>query len=158
MLQQAKWPHVRFRNLLDQHTLAIFTALAFSLPLYVSKYHVRRNDELPGGVLYDSTLDFVIRVTNIFENVFGSPNHTANKNSCPWLWSIFEQYFYWLCLLLWNCIYVGALMAVGGPFLLYSDVSSTSTADDMTLRTMVDTTFTNPLFIIGWPRFCFGEE
>ena len=76
---------MRSEALLYQHNLSIFLALVVSFALYVSKYHVRRNDELPGGVLYDSTLDFVIRVTNIFENVFGSPNHTANKNSCPWL-------------------------------------------------------------------------
>ena len=40
------------------------------------------------------------------------------------------------------------------PFLLrYSDASSSSAADDITLRIMVDTKCNTPWFIIGWPRF-----
>ena len=62
-------PHVQSGALLDQHSISIFLALGYSLFLYVSKYHVRRNDTLPGGVLCNIPLDFVIRVPNILEIV-----------------------------------------------------------------------------------------
>ena len=65
--------------LLDQHTLSRFTAIGFSFHFYESEYHVQRNDALTGGVLCDSFLYFVIRVTNKLESVFGSPNRVSNK-------------------------------------------------------------------------------
>ena len=46
---------------------------------------------LLGGALCDSLLDLVILVDDKLESVFGSPNCAVNKNSCLWLWSIFEQ-------------------------------------------------------------------
>ena len=75
----------RFGYLLDKHTLSGFPELGFNLPFYVSKYHVRRDDTLSDGVLCDSPLGSVIRVTNIFESIFGSTDHAANKNACPWI-------------------------------------------------------------------------
>ena len=65
--------------LLDQHNFSGFPTIGFNLPFYVSKYHVRCDDMLSGGVLCDSHLGSVIWVTNIFESIFGSTNHTANK-------------------------------------------------------------------------------
>ena len=65
--------------LLYQHTLSRFTAIGFYFHLYVSKYHVRRYDALTGGVLCDSSLYFMIRVTNIPESIFGSTNCVSNK-------------------------------------------------------------------------------
>ena len=65
--------------LLDQHTLSGFPAIGFNFPLYISKYHVRCDDMLSGGVLCDSPLGSVIRVTNIFESIFGSTDQAANK-------------------------------------------------------------------------------
>ena len=46
------------------------------LPFYVSRYHVQRNDAMPGGVLCDSPLYFVSRVINKLESIFGSSNRT----------------------------------------------------------------------------------
>ena len=73
------------RVLLDQHTFSGFPNLGFYFPLYVSKYHVRCDDALPGGVLCDSPLDLVSRVPNKLESVFGSPDCAGNKNICPWI-------------------------------------------------------------------------
>ena len=84
------WPCVRSGALLDQHTLAGFPALGFYLSCYVSKYHVRRDYALPGGVLFDIPIYFIIRVPNILESVFGSPNRAVNKNSCLWICILFE--------------------------------------------------------------------
>ena len=83
-------PHMRFGALLDQHTLDGFPDFGFSLPFYIIQYHIRRNDALSSGVLYDSPLDFLIWVPNILESIFGYPNRAANKNSCPLIWIIFE--------------------------------------------------------------------
>ena len=60
---------MRSGALLYQNNLSIFLALVVSFDLYVNKYHVRRNDTLPGGVLCNIPLEFVIRVPNILENV-----------------------------------------------------------------------------------------
>ena len=76
---------------MDQNTLSGFHALGFYLPSYVSKYHAWRDDVLPGSILCDSPLDFVIQVPNILEIGFGSTDRVANKNTCLWLWSVFEQ-------------------------------------------------------------------
>ena len=53
--------------LMDQHTLPGSPATVFSLPLYVSKYHVRSDDMLPGGILCDIPLNFLIRMPNKLE-------------------------------------------------------------------------------------------
>ena len=60
---------MRYGSLLYQHTLYGFSTIVFSFTLYVSKYHVQRDNSLPGGVLCDIPLDFVIRVPNRL-NVF----------------------------------------------------------------------------------------
>ena len=78
-------------DLLDHHTLFRLPAIGFYLPLYVSKYHARRDDALPGGVFCDGPIYLLSRVPNTFESVVSSTNLAANKNACPWLWSIFEK-------------------------------------------------------------------
>ena len=65
---------MRYGSLLYQHTLYGFSTIVFSFTLYVSKYHVQRDNSLPGGVLCDIPLYFVIRVPNKLESVFVSPN------------------------------------------------------------------------------------
>ena len=70
---------MRSGALLDQHTLAGFTALGFFLPFYVIQYHAWRNDAVPGGVLCDIPLYFVIRAYNKIESVIGSTDRAANK-------------------------------------------------------------------------------
>ena len=82
---------MRSRTILDQHTLIELCAVVFSLHFYVIKYRARRDDALPGSILCDSPLDFVIQVPNILEIGFGSTDRVANKNTCLWLWSVFEQ-------------------------------------------------------------------
>ena len=67
------------RALLNQQTLTGLLDIGFYFPFYVSKYHIQRDDALPGGVLCDIPLYFVIPVTNILEIVFGSPDCAANK-------------------------------------------------------------------------------
>ena len=69
-------------------------ALGFYLDLYVSKYHVRLDDALPGGILCDSRLYFVIRATNKLESVFGSTNREANKSAFTCLWGVNKQQLY----------------------------------------------------------------
>ena len=76
---------------MDQHNLDLLPVLVFYLFLYVSKYHVRRDDVPLGGVLCDSQLNFAIWVPNKLEGVFDSPNNAANKNACPWIWIVFGQ-------------------------------------------------------------------
>ena len=93
MLNQATQSPVHSGALLYQHTITGLLAIGFYLTFYVSKYHVRRDDVLTGGALCDSTLDFVIRVPNKLESVFGSTNRAANKNAYPWIWRVFEQQF-----------------------------------------------------------------
>ena len=44
------------------------------IPLNVNQYHVRRCDALPVRVFCDIPLDFLIRMSNILESVFGSPD------------------------------------------------------------------------------------
>ena len=65
---------MRSVDLLDQHTLSGFPAIGFYLFFDVSKYHVRRDDVLPGGVLCDCHLYSAIRVPNKLQSVFGSPD------------------------------------------------------------------------------------
>ena len=87
--------HLRVRSgsLLYQHTRSGLPAVNFSLFFYLSKYHLRRNDAPPGGVLCDSHLNFAIQDTNKLEIVFGSPYITANNNKHPWIWRFFGQLF-----------------------------------------------------------------
>ena len=54
--------------LLEQHTLDGFPDIGFYLTFYVIKYHVRRDDALPGVFLCDIPLYFMIRVPNILES------------------------------------------------------------------------------------------
>ena len=78
--------------MLYEHTLVGFPTPGFSLFLYVNKYHVSRDDVLPGVVLCDSHQGFASRVPNKLESVFGSNKRKANKNACSWIWSFFGQY------------------------------------------------------------------
>ena len=91
MLNQETQSPVHSGALLYQHTITGLLAIGFYLTFYVSKYHVQRYDALPGGVLCDSPLGFVIRVPNIIESAFSYLDLTANKNACTWIWSVFEQ-------------------------------------------------------------------
>ena len=81
---------MRSRTILDQHTLIELCAVVFSLHFYVIKYRARRDDALPGSILCNSPLVFVIRVPSKLGIVFSSPDCASNKNACTWLWGVFE--------------------------------------------------------------------